>query len=82
MTFGRPVFLSDKASLPEIGGKHAFYWENFDPESMANIFREGINRYTEEKEFYELAYKRRAQKFTWESAAKEYMAVYKSILNQ
>jgi len=24
MTFGKPVFLSNKTSLPEIGGSHAF----------------------------------------------------------
>lgn len=82
MTFGKPVFLSNKTSLPEIGGKHAFYWENFDPEAMADVFVEGINCYMQDKEYYALAYKKRAQKFTWETAAKEYMSVYKSILNQ
>src|SRR5690606_9695836 len=31
MAFGKPVFLSNQASLPEIGADAAFYWEDFDP---------------------------------------------------
>ena len=81
MTFGKPVFLSNKTSLPEIGGQNSFYWDNFDPEYMATIFNEGINQFNENKEMYISAYKQHAQKFTWENAAKEYMTFYKSILN-
>jgi glycosyltransferase involved in cell wall biosynthesis len=81
MTFGKPVFLSNKTSLPEIGGQNSFYWDNFDPEYMATIFNEGIIQFNENKEMYISAYKQHAQKFTWENAAKEYMTVYKSILN-
>ena len=81
MTFGKPVFLSNKTSLPEIGGQNSFYWDNFDPEYMATIFNEGITQFNENKEMYISAYKQHAQKFTWENAAKEYMTVYKSILN-
>jgi hypothetical protein len=36
MHFGKPVFLSNKTSLPEVGGKHAYYWDNFDPEYERN----------------------------------------------
>lgn len=82
MTFGKPVFLSNKTSLPEIGGKHSFYWNNFDPKYMSNIFIEGIRQFNENKEMYTAIYKKRAQKFTWENAAKQYMNVYKSILNK
>ncbi|MBC7846062.1 MAG: glycosyltransferase family 4 protein [Flavobacterium sp.] len=82
MTFGKPVFLSNKTSLPEIGGQYSFYWDNFDPEYMANVFNDGINQFNENKEMYTSAYKKHAQKFTWETAAKEYMTVYKRILNQ
>lgn len=82
MTFGKPVFLSNKTSLPEIGGKHAFCWNNFDPVYMAKIFLDGMDTFLQNKEMYASAYKKRAQKFTWENAAKEYTCVYKSILNQ
>lgn len=82
MTFGKPVFLSNKTSLPEIGGSHAFYWDNFDPEYMASVFINGMNQFHQNKDILSSMYKNRAQKFTWENAAKEYMNVYKSILNQ
>ena len=29
MRFGKPVFLSNNTSLPEIGGAHAFFWDHF-----------------------------------------------------
>ena len=34
MNFGKPVFLSTFSSLPEVGGKYALYWENFDSQLM------------------------------------------------
>ena len=82
MTFGKPVFLSNKTSLPEIGGKYAFYWDNFDPEYMSKIFHEGMNTFRQNEEIFTLEYQKRAQKFTWENAAKQYMDVYKSILDK
>ncbi|HJS00842.1 MAG TPA: glycosyltransferase family 1 protein, partial [Flavobacterium sp.] len=82
MNFGKPIFLSNKTSLPEIGGKDAFYWENFDPQYMANVFKEGMNQFENNQEIFVSSYKKRAQQFTWENAAKEYMKVYKSILSQ
>jgi len=41
-----------------------------------------MNQFHQNKEILSSMYKNRAQKFTWENAAKEYMNVYKSILNQ
>jgi glycosyltransferase involved in cell wall biosynthesis len=34
MQFGKPVFSSNRTSLPEICGGHAFLWDNFDAEYM------------------------------------------------
>ncbi len=39
MRFGKPVFISNKASLPEIGGELAYYWNDFDPDYMASVFQ-------------------------------------------
>ncbi|WBL21341.1 glycosyltransferase family 4 protein [Zunongwangia sp. HRR-M8] len=80
MTFGKPVFLSSLSSLPEIGGEHSFYWENFDPQYMANIFEEGMSTYEDNRENYTSIYAERAKSFSWTKAAKEYINVYKSIL--
>lgn len=80
MTFGKPVFLSNKTSLPEIGGAHSFYWDNFDPKCMANVFDAGMSTFEDNKEIFKSAYINRSQQFTWEKAAKEYINVYKDIL--
>ena len=42
MYFGQPVFLSTSTSLPEVGGDAAYYWENFDADSMAQVVRQGL----------------------------------------
>ncbi|MEN3324623.1 glycosyltransferase family 1 protein [Mariniflexile soesokkakense] len=80
MTFGKPVFLSNKTSLPEIGGTHSFYWDNFDAEEMANVFETGMSMFEGNKDIFKSAYINRSQQFTWEKAAKQYTEVYKSIL--
>ena len=80
MSFGKPVFLSDKTSLPEIGGENAYYWEHFDPEYMKTILEKGLNHFhTNFTEMSELM-KKRAANFDWKIAASEYLKVYKAIL--
>lgn len=78
MAFGKPVFLSALTSLPEIGGDVSFYFENFSPGHMQQVFAEGLNRYKQNG----LAEKiiRRGQSFSWQEKAKEYISVYKSLL--
>ncbi|MCK0131570.1 glycosyltransferase family 4 protein [Flavobacteriaceae bacterium F08102] len=80
MTFGKPVFLSNRTSLPEIGGSHSFYWDNFDAEEMATVFEKGMSTFEDNKAAFKSAYIQRSQQFTWEKAAKAYIKVYKHIL--
>lgn len=82
MSFGKPTFLSNKTSLPEIGGEYSFYWENFDSKYMANIFEAGMSIFEANKNTYKAAYLKRSQHFTWEKAAKDYIDVYKNILKK
>jgi len=49
MSLGIPLFISNKTSLPEIGGPDAFYFNDFDSDSMAKVFLEGINSFDENK---------------------------------
>jgi glycosyltransferase involved in cell wall biosynthesis len=80
MRFGKPVFLSDKTSLPEIGGNVAHYWNNFDPEYMKEIVFNGLNDYENNKLICEQKIIERALFFDWKKAAGEYLDVYnKSI---
>lgn len=80
MSFGKPTFLSDKTSLPEIGGNASQYWTNFDPEYMKTVLFDGLNHYENNKQGCEAIFKQRAARFNWKTAAAEYLDVYKNIL--
>lgn len=80
MSFGKPVFLSDKTSLPEIGGSAANYWTNFDPEYMKNVLFDGLHSYENNKVQKESILKARAASFNWNTAAQSYFKVYNDIL--
>ncbi len=80
MRFGKPVFLSNNTSLPEIGGEHAFYWNNYNPEYMAKIVTEGLNTYQNNKNILSEKYIAHAKSFNWDDAAKAYSKVYRSLL--
>lgn len=78
MRFGKPVFLSNLASLPEIGGSAAFYWEDFEPSYMKNILEENLNNYAQNPSGFQEKLKARAAYFNWQDAAKQYLEVYRS----
>lgn len=80
MTFGKPVFISNNTSLPEIGGEHAFYWDHYEAEYMAKTIMDGLSTYQNEKSKYRKIYKERAASFTWENTARQYLDMYKEIL--
>jgi len=80
MRFGKPVFLSNNTSLPEIGGKNAFYWDYYESNYMAKVFNNGMNEYLKNKETYSAAYIERAKSFNWDETAKQYIEVYRSLL--
>ena len=80
MAYGKPVFLANRTSLPEIGGDFAFYWDTNDPTSMAEVFREGMNIYQNNNTLYSLELKKRAEFFDWKKTASEYLQVYRSLL--
>lgn len=80
MAFGKPVFLSDKTSLPEIGGENTYYWTHFDPEYMKNVLEEGLSHFYSNQTEMELLIKKRAATFNWKTAAGRYLSVYREIL--
>ncbi len=80
MSFGIPIFLSDTTSLPEVGGENAFYWENFKPQYMAETLKKGLKQYATKPAWYATQYKNRANEFSWKTAAKSYIKIYRSIL--
>ena len=82
MSFGKPILLSDKTSLPEVGGDISFYWTHFDPEYMKQVTLNALQTYSENKAYYVDEYLKRASSFDWNTAAKEYFEVYNSLLNK
>lgn len=80
MRFGKPVFLSDKTSLPEIGGDVSNYWTNFDPEYMKEIVLNGLSDFEKNKAVNIQNLTERALFFNWKKAASEYLNIYRSLL--
>jgi glycosyltransferase involved in cell wall biosynthesis len=78
MHFGKPLFLSNLTSLPEIGGDVAFYFESFEPEHMQQVFRQGMQRYAVNNMSEKI--QDRGKGFNWEKSAEEYIKVYHSLM--
>lgn len=78
MYFGKPVFLSKFTSLPEVGGEAAYYFDNFDPEHMQGVFQKGMQDFSEKNR--EASIIKHAHKFSWETTARQYIALYKTCL--
>jgi glycosyltransferase involved in cell wall biosynthesis len=79
MHFGKPVLLSTCTSLPEIGGKEAYYFENFDPEYMGLKTMEALDDY--EKNNRGKAIVQWANRFSWDKTACQYLNEYKHLLS-
>ena len=80
MRYGKPVFLSTLTSLPEIGDKHAYYWDNFLPEHMHQVFLSGMEDYTTNNRKEAIIKYANQEKFTWQNNAQQYIKLYKQIL--
>lgn len=79
MSFGKPVFLARKTALTEIGGDCAFFWDNFDPQHMSQVYDQGLATYSDSSDFQNRL-KARAQLFSWEECANKYKSYYLDIL--
>jgi glycosyltransferase involved in cell wall biosynthesis len=79
MYFGKPVILSACTSLPEIGGDCAYYFENFEPESMQNTFKRSMEHFEKTKPFLKI--RERALSFSWQKAAEQYWQLYRNLLD-
>ncbi len=77
MSVGKPVFLSDKTALPEIGRDMAFYFNDFNASNMQQVFTRGMRQY-EELNMCD-AIKERSTSFCWTKTAKEYINIYRSL---
>jgi len=78
MSLGKPVFLSNLTSLPEIGGAEAYYWNDFSAEHMIEVFEKGLNNFAGDPEKAKRSINWSKQ-FSWENAAKAYLHLYEQI---
>ncbi|HIS23587.1 MAG TPA: glycosyltransferase family 4 protein [Candidatus Cryptobacteroides intestinipullorum] len=80
MYYQKPIFLSDRTSLPEIGGSYAFYFDhNFDPDIMTAQFRKGMEEFAGgAKDLEDM--KKHALSFSWERTARRYIDIYNELM--
>ncbi|MCJ8208436.1 glycosyltransferase family 4 protein [Mucilaginibacter sp. RS28] len=79
MHFGKPVFLSRYTSLPEVGGNAAYYFDSFDPAHMQDVFNAGMKDFSTADSTQKII--AQAEKFSWETAAKQYLELYEACLS-
>ena len=81
MQHGKPVFLSNACSLPEIGGSHAYYFEHFDTFYMVEKVKLSLEHYYNHLEMNIEAIKKHASQFSWDNAISKYLQIYRDTLN-
>lgn len=78
MRFGKPIFLSKLTSLPEIGGPVAYYFDDFEPKNMQEIFKNGMQDYIKNNRKNDII--KWSNQFTWQNAIEGYIMVYREVL--
>jgi glycosyltransferase involved in cell wall biosynthesis len=77
MSCGKPLFLSERTALPEIGGEVSFYFSDFQPEHIQQVFTAGMMNYTNNGLKERII--ARGRSFSWDKAARQYLGVYRSL---
>jgi glycosyltransferase involved in cell wall biosynthesis len=80
MYYGKPVFLSTHASLPEVAGSEAYYFASFDPAAMQEVFGRGMTDYQASGRAERI--RQRALHYSWDQAAQDYLRVYRKVGGQ
>jgi glycosyltransferase involved in cell wall biosynthesis len=78
MHFGKPVFLSDRTCLPEVGGDAAYYFRRFDPAHMREVVEAGLADVGRPGRAE--AIRRHAAGFSWDACAAAYLDLYLALL--
>lgn len=78
MHYGKPVFLSRETCLPEVGGDAAYYFHDFEADTIRESFNEGMKHYVTHNRAEKI--KAHAGKFSWRAAARQYIDVYKQLV--
>ena len=76
MNFGRPVFLSDRTCLPEIGGDWAGYFSDFSPAAMRQVVEEHLPALLRRG----AEIRAHARSFDWDRCVAGYLGWYGELL--
>lgn len=77
MSVGKPLFLSYRTALPEIGGDAAFYFENFSAAHMNETFAIGMKQFVKLNMQEKII--KKGKEYDWDIAAREYWKIYQSL---
>ncbi|MCE2909639.1 MAG: glycosyltransferase family 1 protein [Burkholderiaceae bacterium] len=80
MQFGRPVLLSDRTCLPEIGGPVAGYWHDFAPQSMSHALDERLAQADADPTGDATRTREWATRYSWPRCIDEHLALYRRLL--
>ncbi|MCU0848901.1 MAG: glycosyltransferase family 4 protein [Spirochaetes bacterium] len=76
---GCPVLLSDRSSLPEVGGDAAMYFDPGDPDSLRESVERIINDEDLRKRLADLGL-RRLRDFSWKKTAARTVELYREVI--
>jgi len=76
MCLGKPVFLSTCTCLPEVGGDAAAYWPELNAAAMSAVMSEQLPRLQQRA----AAIKAHAAQYRWDTAARAYLALYRTLM--
>jgi glycosyltransferase involved in cell wall biosynthesis len=79
MYFGKPVFLSNLTSLPEIGGEVANYFTSLDVDSMQKVYKKGMEEYYLDSDTKSTSLSIWAKKYSYIEMTKNYMNLYRRL---
>ncbi|TWW01714.1 glycosyltransferase family 4 protein [Chitinophaga pinensis] len=77
MSQGKPCFLSDRTSLPEVGGPLCYYFHEFTATVMQQTFAEGMAHFNKTNPGE--AMKAHAASLNVDNAANNYLQIYRSL---
>jgi len=78
MACGTPVICSNASSLPEVVGDAGILFDPHDPAALSQALRCLLDSPARQQELHARGIAQ-AQKFTWERAARETLAVYQRV---
>ena len=79
MYYGKPAFLSELTSLPEVGGEHAFYWHELEPKKMAALVEDKLKIVEAHPEMASEIH-HSTDRFDWKKCVDEYIQYYLDII--